>query len=101
MSCDQWNTLIDALQNFAFHDAIACKYTNEVGTLVTGMFVFGPINVAIYVRSGGITLPIVLTLILGGITLPLMPGSASAIALVILLVGIGVGPPLMLRRMGI
>lgn len=101
MACSDWADGVEALQYYAFHDAVACFYTENAGTAATGMFTFGAITVALYIRTGGITMPVILTLITGSILLPLLPGAASQIAGIILLFAIGVGPVLMLRRIGV
>lgn len=101
MACSDWATGIEALRNFAFHDAVACKYTETAGTLFTGMMTFGVVNLALYIRTGGITMPVVLTLLVGGIVLPFLPGGAATIAALTLLFAIGVGPVLFLRRIGV
>lgn len=100
MACDQYATLIDALEAFAFHDAVACYYTNTAGTMVTGMMTFGAVALALGFRTGGISAPAVLTLLTGAVLLPFLPGAAMQITTIILLFAIGVGPVLLLRRMG-
>lgn len=101
MSCSQYTDGVDALKQYMFHDAVACFYTDQVGTAATGLFTFGAISLAFYIRTGGITMPVILTLIAGGILLPFLPGAATQVAGVILLFAVGIGPVLILRRMGI
>lgn len=101
MACSDWADGVEALQNYAFADAVSCFYTDQAGTAATGMLTFGAVSVAFYVRTGGITMPVILTLILGSILLPLLPGAATQIAGMILLFAVGIGPVLMLRRMGV
>lgn len=97
MACSDWVDGVEALQNYAFHDAVACFYTDSAGTAATGMLTFGAVSLAYYIRTGGITMPVVLTLIMGSILLPLMPGAATQFAGIILLFAIGIGPILLLK----
>jgi hypothetical protein len=99
MSCSQYTALHDALAQYEFADAISCTFTEPAGTLVTGMLVFGALTTSLGIRTDGIAMPAAITLLTGGILLPFLPGAATQIATVILLVVVGIGPVIMLRRL--
>jgi len=100
MSCSQYSALYEALQQYAFADAVSCTFTEPTGTVATGMLVFGAITTSLGIRTDGIAMPAAITLLTGGILLPFLPGAATQIATLILLVAIGIGPVVMLRRLG-
>lgn len=79
------------LTDFDFVEAITCTYANEAGFLVTGLFFYGGIMIAIYATTDDIRIPSVLLLLTGGAILSQIaaPGLTIA-ALMLLLVGAGV-----------
>jgi len=78
------------LLDFEFVKAIACTYGNTSGILVTGLLVYGGIALSIFLRTGDIRIPVVLTLLTGGAILPQVAAPGVAIVgIALLLAGAG------------
>ncbi len=89
--CDPSKTGPEYLTEFQFVEAFTCTFANAAGLLVVGMMVFGSIQMAIYLTTGDIRIPAVLTLLTGGAVIPMVAAPAVAIAAItVLLVGAGV-----------
>lgn len=88
--CDPSLTLADHLVNFHFIKAFTCTYFTTAGMLVTGLFVYGAIGLSLYIRTGSVVLPAILTLLTGGAILGQVAAPGSTIVLVLLLV-VGAG----------
>jgi len=76
------------LLDFEFVKAIACTYGNTAGIAIVGLLVYGGISGSIFLRTGDIRIPVILTLLTGGAILPQVaaPGVA-VIGIAILLTG--------------
>lgn len=78
------------LLDFEFIRAITCTYANSAGILVVGLLVIGGINLAIFIRTGDVRIPVVLTLLTGSVVLPFVAGPAlTVIGVTLLLAGAG------------
>jgi len=75
---------MEHLLDFEFVKAIACTYGNTAGMLVVGLLVYGGIVLSIFLRTGDIRIPVVLTLLTGGAIIPQVAGPGVAI------IGIGI-----------
>jgi hypothetical protein len=73
------------LLDFEFVKAIACTYGNSAGILVVGLLVYGGIAGSIFIRTGDIRIPVVLTLLTGGAILPQVAAPGVAIVGIALL----------------
>lgn len=100
MACSDWNgNWYEALSNFAFRDAVLCPYQDTMGQAVfASMVVLGIINMPIYVRTQSAIIPIIITTAISGIVLVELAANAQTLVLVGLLMAIGLGPVLVLRR---
>jgi len=77
---------IEHLYDFEFVKAIGCTYGNEAGILAVGLLVYGGITLSIFLRTGDIRIPVVLTLLTGGAILPQVAAPGVAIVGIALLV---------------
>lgn len=101
MACKDHSRWIDALDagTMAVRDAVLCPYQESIGGIVFATVVMlGVINVPIYVRQESPLIPMVITLSLAGIWVTEAAGIAQTLVGVVVLLGIGLGPVLLLRR---
>lgn len=84
--CDPSIAPTDYLTNFEFIKAFTCTYADTIGLLVTGLFVFGAVGLATYIRTDSVVIPTVLVLVAGGAILPLVAGPGTGFALLLVLV---------------
>lgn len=77
---------IQHLLDFEFMKAFATPYTSVLGLGVVGMIVFGGVALAIYISTGDIRMPAVLTLLTGGVVIPLVASPAVSIVVIMLVV---------------
>lgn len=102
MACTDWDGVyLDALKDGAFQDAILCPYQDNMGGVVFALFVYGAIGTAIYVRTDSIIIPFVLVLLTGGIVMTEVASIAVGLVITMLLFVVGIGPILLLKRMGL
>lgn len=95
--CDPSLTLADHLINFQFIKAFTCTYFTTAGMLVTGLFVYGAIGISIYIRTGSVVLPAILTLLVGGAVIGQVAAPATAV-LTVLVLAVGGGALAFLYR---
>lgn len=76
---------IGYLKDFNFVESIVCTYANSAGFLVTGLFVYGGIMIALYSTTDDVRIPSVLILLTGGAILSQIAAPALAFAAIILL----------------
>jgi len=91
-------TGIEYLLDFKFVKAIACTYANDASFVVVGLLVYSAITLSIFLRTGDIRIPVVLTLLTGGAILPQVAGPGLAIVGIALLVTIAGGMTLLYYR---
>lgn len=98
MACGDFNTGREFLANGQFFDAVYCHFSGQMGELLFGLMVFGTLAFAMYIYSDTVIVPFVVTLILAGVVLALLPAVVSQVAIVaIILVGVGSVIVLLLR----
>lgn len=74
------------LLDFEFVKAVACTYGNSAPIAVVGLLVYGGITLSIFLRTGDIRIPVVLTLLTGGAILPQVAAPGVAIVGIALLI---------------
>jgi hypothetical protein len=82
-------------------DAMFSVYQGQMGGLAWGLLVWGGTASMLYVRQNSIIIPLSLTLILGGIVITTIPSVAVGLFVVVLLFVGGIGPILILKRLGV
>lgn len=97
-ACGDYDSYVDMWEAYAFRDAVACPFVDSVGALFAGLIIFGAINTTLYVKQESPVLPIVSTLLTGGATLPMVSSIADGLIVVVLLLAVGIGPVLVIRR---
>jgi len=75
-------TGMEHLLDFNFVKSIACTYANGAGILAVGLLVYGGITLSIFLRTGDIRIPVILTLLTGGAILPQV--AAPGVTIVVL-----------------
>lgn len=77
---------IEHLYDFEFVKAIGCTYADSTSIVIIGLLVYGAITLSIFLRTGDIRIPVVLTLLTGGAILPQVAAPGVAIVGIALLV---------------
>jgi len=82
---------LEHLYDFEFVKAVGCTYADSTSILIVGLIVYGAITLSIFLRTGDIRIPVVLTLLTGGAILPQVAAPGIAIVGIgLLLTGAGV-----------
>lgn len=90
---------VEAIHQEAFRDFILCPWQDTMGGPAFAAFVvLGLINLPIYNRTGSALIPFVLTLVIGGVVLTQMAALSQSLVITVVLLVIGLGPVLVLRR---
>lgn len=101
MACSDWDLYVNALDagNMAVRDAILCPFQDSMGGMVFATIVIvGIIGLPIYARQQSIIIPFVLVMILGGILLTQIVAMGQMLIAVVVLLVLGAGPVILLRR---
>lgn len=98
-ACSEWGgDYTQALQEFAFGDALVCPFWDQIGQLATGLLVWGAIASAIYVKTGSVMIPYVLLLLLGGAVVSQIASIGVTMASIIILGVLGGVPTYFVYR---
>lgn len=92
----------NTLEKMRLRDAVVCSYAVEGGLTVPifgAAIMLGVFNLPIYIKQESAAVPFVVSLIIGGIILTTVASIAQAIAVSLILFGIGLGPILVLKRL--
>lgn len=100
MTCKEWaGDWAQALTEMAIRDAILCPYQTSIGgPMFAGLVLLGVINLPIYIRTGGVIIPFVITLVIGGLVITQTASIVQGIIITTILLAIGLGPIVLLRR---
>lgn len=104
LGCSEYDNVnvSNTLEHMRLQDAILCSYAVE-GGLTLPIFgaavMLGVFNLPIYIKQESAAVPFVISLIVGGIVLTTVASALQAIAVSVILFGIGLGPILVLRRL--
>lgn len=90
MSCGDFNTYWEFLDNGQFFDAINCPYSDIMGPLVFGLFVYGGLSMALYIYTGNAVMPLILAVILAAVVVSQLPGLVAKIIVFLFIMGLGV-----------
>lgn len=89
------------LSDASFKDAVVCAYTVRSGLTMPvfgAIVMLGIFNLPIYIRQESVLIPFVLSMVLSGILLSSVSNILQGILIVVVLLVIGVGPILLLKR---
>ena len=98
--CSQYEDLSDIwIKPTQWVDGVVCPYSQVIGeTFAFGLVLIG-INVALYARQDRLIMPVVVTLVTGGAWISLAPGAVAGAVQAGVLVMLGIGPVLLIRRL--
>lgn len=89
----------NTLEEDRFFDSAICPYVDLLTLPIFAAFFFiGIVNVPIYIRQESIITPFVITLVTGGVVLTFVAGILQTIAVTVILLVLGLGPVLLIRR---
>lgn len=89
----------NTLEGDHFLDAGVCPYADLLTMPIFAAFVvLGMVNLPIYVRQDSLLVPLVVTTIIGGVVLTQVAGILQTLITLALLLTLGLGPVLVLRR---
>lgn len=86
--CNPNEDFVDRLTDFEFWTAFTCQYADPIGFYVLGALVYTGVALPIYVRTGSITIPAILLLIIGGLVVPQMAGVATPIVTIVIVMAV-------------
>jgi len=78
--CEPGMDFMDYIFEFQFWKAFTCQYANPLGFAVVGLLAYSGVALPISIRTGSITIPAVLLLIVGGVVLPQTAAVATPVA---------------------
>ncbi len=92
MACTEWNGQWgEALTSGHFFDAILCPYQTQVGGLVFGLFIYGVVMTALYIRTDSVIAPLVGTMVVGVLIIPQLPAGGLQIIAAVLILALAAG----------
>lgn len=99
MACSDYSKLTEFWVNGQFFDAIFCPFGDALGGVVFALIFFGAIGLALYIFSGSLVMPLVLTLILGAVVVSQLPSLAAQLVGAVVLVGIAIAGYMTVMRL--
>lgn len=78
---------IDELMAGDVFQALSGPFLDTMGIPLTALVVFGGIGVAYYAVSGRAVMPVIMTILIGGVTLAFAPPSTQRFAIIALVLG--------------
>lgn len=68
--------------------ALSGPFLDTMGVPLTALLFFGGIGVSYYAVSGRATMPVIMTILIGGVSLAFAPPAAQRFAIIVLVLGI-------------
>ena len=99
MACSDYDTYLEFMQNEQFFEAVYCVFGDSVGVLLFPLLVWGAMGSALYIFSGSLIMPLVLTIILGGVLVVQLPAGPVQFVAAVVLFGIALGGYALVRRL--
>ena len=99
MACSDYDTYLEFMQNEQFFEAVYCVFGDSVGVLLFPLLVWGAMGSALYIFSGSLIMPLVLTIILGGVVVVQLPAGPIQFVAAVVLFGIALGGYALVRRL--
>jgi len=99
MACSDYDTYLEFMQNEQFFEAVYCVFGDSVGVLLFPLLVWGAMGLALYIFSGSLIMPLVLTIILGGVLVVQLPAGPVQFVAAVVLFGIALGGYALVRRL--
>lgn len=79
---------IDQLLSGDVFKALSGPFLDTMGVPLTALMFFGGIGVAYYAVSGRAVMPVIMTILIGGVTLAFAPPTAQRFAIMTLVLGV-------------
>jgi len=79
---------VDELLRGGVFQALAGPFLDTLGVPLTALMFFGSIGVAYFAVSGKAVMPVIMMILIGGVTLQFAPPSAARFAVVVLILGV-------------
>jgi hypothetical protein len=79
---------VDALLRGEVFRALAGPFLDVMGVPLTATMFFGSIGVAYYAVSGKAVMPVIMMILIGGVTLQYAPPSVARFGIVVLILGV-------------
>lgn len=101
VDCGQYETLEQvrgALVDGKLMEAVVCPYDMQFGALTFGLFIYGTVMTALYVRTQSVVVPIVVTMVAGTVAISRVPSRAIQILALAMLLGISVAVLWLINR---
>jgi hypothetical protein len=98
MACGDYGAYQEFWINGQFFDAVFCPFGDVLGGVGFALFVFGAIGLSLYIYSGSVVMPLVLTLILGSVVVTQLPSIAAQLVGAVVLLGIAIAGYLIVIR---
>lgn len=98
MACTDYTSYGDFLVNGQFMDAIICPFSDQLGFLVFSMMVYVAIAASLYIYTGGVTVPLIVSILVGAIVIVNLPSIAVKLAVIVALLVVTIGVYLLVRR---
>jgi hypothetical protein len=99
MACGDYDTYVAFIRNEQFFDAVYCVFGDSVGVLLFPLVVWGALGSALYIYSGSLIMPLVLTIILGGVVVVQLPAGPVQFVAAVVLFGIALAGYALVRRL--
>lgn len=99
MSCSDWAEYADAWAANAFRDAILCPYQDNLSGPLFTLMIWGTITTALYIRTGSVLPPLVLTVVVGGSVMSFMAAPFVGILTAVLLLITGLAPVILIKKL--
>jgi len=68
--------------------ALIAPYVDLMGIPLTALLVFGSVGVSYYAVSGRVVMPVIMMILVGGVTMSFAPPSAARFGVVVLILGV-------------
>jgi hypothetical protein len=79
---------LDGLLNGNVFEALSGPFVDTLGVPMAALLFFGGIGAAYYANSGKALMPVVMIILVGGVTLAYAPAAAARFAVITLLLGL-------------
>jgi len=81
-------TAIDQMLNGEIFQALISPFVDTLGIPLFALFVFGSIGVSYYAVSGRVVMPVIMMILIGGVTLEYAPPSSARFGIIVLILGL-------------
>lgn len=98
MACSDYSSMFEALSQNAFWDTVYCTFADAMGPAGFALVFFGPLGISMWVYYESPAPVVALTVLVGGVAMTQLPGPATAVGGILVLLGLATGIALLARR---